>query len=336
MDNKITVVGNYSWDFYEKALVEGFRKQNITTVEYLIESKSIKNRLLNSKLLKEINNKFIEEILKQKPDVIFFYRTNEIYPKTLKIIKKELPEIKLILFHNDNPFYGLKHRIKYNLYLKCIKEVDLVYCYRPSNILDVKKYGAKKSKLLYPYYYSKNDLVKHIDFSKKKYDVVFIGHYEKNRAISINHLISRGIDVKVFGELKAWEESKNKFNWPNHILHPPVYNKDYTDTLNNSKIALCFLSRINNDVYTRRNFEIPASGTLALSEYTDELTKLFMDNKEILLFKDDTELYHKVQNVLKTKNQLKEMTLAGYNKVISAGNSENDRALQIINDISFI
>lgn len=335
MNKQIMIVGNYKWDMYEEALSDGFLKNNVNVLKYIVESWSLSNKLLNFRKLREINKEFVNTVIIKKPDALFFYRTNDIFPSSLRMIKENLPDVKIMIFHNDNPYIGFKNKLKYRLFLRCLKLADIVYVYRPSNILNAKNVGANNCKLLYPHFYSKNDLINNIDFEKKKYDVIFIGHYEENRAKSIAYLIDKGIDVRIFGSLSAWKISKEKFNWSEHVISPEVYGSEYKKTLSNAKLALCFLSRINHDVYTRRNFEIPATGTLTVSEYTDELTTIFEEDKEILLFKNNEELYTKISTILNSQKVLEEKTLAGYEKVKNGGHSEVDRAKQILNDLGW-
>jgi hypothetical protein len=333
MNKKIMVVGNYKWDIYEKALSEGFLQNGVEVSSYIVDSWSLSSKILNYKKLCDKNEKFINEVLAQQPDAIFLYRINDIFPKSLHQIKNRLPKIKIAIFHNDNPYIGFKNRVKYHLFLECIKIADLVYVYRPSNLHDVKQRGVKEPKLLYPHFYSKNDLVDHVDFSIKKYDVVFIGHYEKNRAESIDYLLKKGIDVKIFGPIASWEKIKNKYNWSNSVVNAPVFGDKYREALTQAKVALCFLSKINKDVYTRRNFEIPAAGTLTVGEYTVELTSLFREDEEILLFKNNLELYRKIDKVLTQHEFLKTKTIAAYNKIKFANHSEKDRAKQVLHDL---
>jgi hypothetical protein len=334
--NKIIVVGNYKWDFYEKALCDGFMKYGASIVPYIIESISLINKIIHFNKLKDINKQFISTIIKEQPYAIFLYRVNELFPSTLQQIKQKSSKTKIMLFHNDNPYIGFKNRLKYHLFLECIKIVDLVYVYRPSNLHNVKQRGVKEPKLLYPHFYSKNDLVDKINFSIKKYDVVFVGHYEKNRAESIDYLLKKGIAVKIFGPLSTWKNVQRMYNWKDGIINAPVFGDKYRETLSQSKLALCFLSKINKDVYTRRNFEIPAAGTLTVSEYTDELINIFRDNEEILLFKNNIELYDKVYSVLNAQEELEEKTLAGYKKVKNSGHSEKNRARQILLDLGWV
>jgi len=336
MGKKIMLVGNYRWDIYEKALSDGFMENGVHVISYVVESWSLKDKILNYKKLRSINEEFVNDVLEQHPDAIFLYRTNDLFPKSIQKIKKNLPMVKIAIFHNDNPYIGLKNKLKYHFFLSCIKLADLVYVYRPSNLEDVKKMGVQTSKLLYPHFYSTNNLVDKIDFSIKKYDVVFIGHYEKNRAESIDYLLKRGIRVKIFGSLSGWKKIKNKYGWTDDVINPPVYGDRYRETLSQAKLALCFLSKINHDVYTRRNFEIPASGTLCVSEYTDELTNIFREDEEILLFKNNYELHNKVAEVLNESEILEIKTALSYRRVINDKHSEINRAYQIINDLEVL
>ena len=98
-------------------------------------------------------------------------------------------------------------------------------------------------------------------------------------------------------------------------------------------MALCFLSKINKDVYTRRNFEIPAAGTIVVSEYTKELAELFEADKEIIMFNDKNEMVNKVKYFLNNDYLLSQLTKNAFNKIISAKHSEIDRAQQILNNI---
>ena len=138
------------------------------------------------------------------PDVIFLYRVNEIFEKTLKKIKKKYPYIQIVTYHNDNPYADLRRRVKYRNFLGCVNQSDIAYAYRPSDLKNLERYKAKKNLILRPYYYSKKDLVDCVPL-KKKDDVVFIGHYEDNRAQSINRLIKKGVRVRIYGDLNQWE-----------------------------------------------------------------------------------------------------------------------------------
>jgi spore maturation protein CgeB len=330
MLNKIMIVGDYKWNIYEEALIDGLEYHNIKCIRFETTNNGFISRILNFKKIIKNNNKLIEKVSTTLPDVIFFYRTNEVLTGTINKIKTLYPKIKLIAFHNDDPYVGFKNKLKFYLFLHLLPKMNLIYLYRPSNINDIKKIKVEK-KLFMPHYYTKKDLVESINFENKSLDIIFIGHYEPNRAEVIDYLIQNKIKVKIFGP--HWENTVKKYNWSEDTVNKPVYGNEYRNTIHKSKLAICFLSRINNDVYTRRNFEIPAAGTLTISEYTKELSIIFKDNEDILLFKNKEELLSKVENILNNPNKLKTLTNNSFNKIKSGKFSENDRAKQLIEDI---
>lgn len=331
MHKRVLVVGNFNWYFYEEALIEGFKSINVETFKFEIRTFDFKSKIFNFRELKGYNNELINVARSIEPDAVFFYRTNEVLPNTLKKLKVFLPSVKLLFYNNDNPFIGFKNKVKYSLYLKCLKYSDITYVYRPSNIADAKKWKAKNIKLLYPHYCTSIHLGNRTDYKEKLHDIVFIGHFEKNRGDYIDALVKANIKVKVFGD--GWNFISEKLKWPNEIVNKPVYRDKYRKTISDSKMALCFLSKLNNDVYTRRNFEIPAAGTIVVSEYTKELSQLFKADKEIIMFNDKNEMVDKVKYLLCNDDLLSQLTEFAYNKIISANHSEIDRAQQILNDI---
>ena len=80
-----------------------------------------------------------------------------------------------------------------------------------------------------------------------------------------------------------------------NIARLPIWGQDYIDLLSSHKIALCFLSKLNQDVYTRRCFEITASGTLLISEFSEELNLIFGDMYGAVLFKSAKEFQKKLK-----------------------------------------
>lgn len=330
---EILIVGNFNWYFYEEALIDGFDLTDYSATSYVIPTLGFRERIFNNKKLKEINRDFYQLILEKIPDCIFLYRVNELFSSTIHKIQNNYPSIKIICYHNDNPFKGMVNKIKFYNYLQIVPICDIVYVYRPSNLLQAKRLGARNVNLFYPYYCTKIHDKGLPKIGDKTIDVVFIGHYENNRADYINYLYVNSVDVKIYGP--GWERAKAKFNWPSKIVNAPVFGDAYSATIAKSKFALCFLSRINDDVYTRRNFEIPMAVTAVISERTKELQDIFIDKKEILLFDSKEELLDKIQNCLGDNDLIKKISEAGYKKVKSLGFSENDRARQIITDITY-
>ena len=84
-------------------------------------------------------------------------------------------------------------------------------------------------------------------------------------------------------------------------------------------IALCFLSKLNKDTYTRRCFEIPAIGSALFSEYSEYLANLFIDGTEAVFFRNQNELVEKVTYYLNHKDELEEIRKRGTERVSRDG-----------------
>lgn len=111
-------------------------------------------------------------------------------------------------------------------------------------------------------------------------DIVFAGHHEPDgRENYLKSLVKAGLHVRLFGG-KYWTpevlgETAQYFG----KVHE-VQGDDYAKALSGASMCLCFLSKLNRDTYTRRCFEIPACGSLLLSERTAHLQQLFREDEE--------------------------------------------------------
>ena len=248
-----------------------------------------------------------------------------ILPDTIKKIKEQYPEIKIILYHNDNPYIGIQNKFKYRHFLNSIKYADITAAYRPGDINFIRKLGGKKIKLLMPNYISYLHKPTAI---KKKVDVVFIGHYTKERADTMKYLYQKKIIFEVFGP--GWQKMKLNSLLKNSIKNKEIVDQDYVNKISESKIAISFLSKKNKDVYTRKCFEIPACGTLLLAPKTKELKKLFKDKKEVLLWSSDKDMLNKILNIINKEVKIKKISQLGNLRLKRDGHSEIDRAKEIL------
>ena len=342
MKKKILIAGSPAFmDIYEKPLAYGFQKNNCIVNIFKIYKKPtykkntpkiykfyeyiLLTRLRVSFFLKKINNSLVKKVKKFSPDIILLWRSTTILPKTVKKIKEISPKTKIILYHNDNPYIGLINKFKYRHFLNSIKYSDITAGYRPEDIKNIKKYGAKKIKLIMPNYISY--LHKPIS-AKKKIDVIFIGHYSEDRAQILNLLNEKKIKFEVYGP--GWENVKSKVLWKNKIKLKKIINQKYVNKISQSKIAIGFLSKKNKDVYTRRCFEIPACGTLLLAPETMELKKILKNQKEAIFWKSENEIANIIFNILNNKNKLNKISKKGMLRIKNNNHSEIDRAREIL------
>lgn len=336
-DLKILVVGDYSWPWYQDACVKsllslGYDAQGFGWSHYFQHSANNLSGSIYAKFLRAqnkfkwgpvihlINRRLIQKILEYRPKVIFFYNVQLIYAKTIQEIKRILPNTVLCQYANDNPFRRQASKLNWRHFVQSLPFFDIHFVYRSSNLDDFKSHGAQNVFLLRSYFIKEEDFEvpeAHIPHHFAS-DVVFAGHYEDDgRLEMLEAICTAGYHLKIFGS--GWERALKKISSHSPIrrLYPifPVVGADYRFALCGAKVALCFLSKLNEDTYTRRNFQIPAMNVAMLSEYSDDLVALFHPNTEACFFRNQVELLQQLNDLLKNSEYRTKIAMAGHARV---------------------
>jgi spore maturation protein CgeB len=342
MKMKVLIVGEFRWEIYEKAFYNAFKYMGYKTfkfewVEYLSNRNfptsiyyKFQNKYTLGPTITKINIDLINYCKDIKPQLVFIYRGTHLFPSTIK----KISELGSIVFgyNNDDPFSKVYPKYYWRHYIKGIKYYDHIFSYRKKNIDDYINIGYTRVSLLRSYYIkSRNYSIEQTTNKLYSSDVMFIGHFENDgRDDYMKSLTDEGIILRIYGDRESWKSSKH-FDVLDHLCGPIVQvRKDYNLAINSTKIALVFLSKINNDSYTRRCFEIPATKTFMLSEYTEDLDGLFKDHKEAVYFKNKRDFIDKVKFYLKNENLRKEIASAGYRRVINDGHEVQNRIKEIV------
>ena len=338
INKKIMIVGNFKWFWYQEACALALEKLGCSIHRfkffndfekrlpgrsepvYLSFWHYFQYRFHIGPIIWKTNDRLITCALREKPDIIWFYNVQLIKFKTIIKLKKLLPNATLVQYANDNPFSSKAKKGVWNNFLKSIHLFHIHFAYRLKNISDFKKYGAKSTHLLRSYFIPEEDYPINYNKIPEKFkcDVVFAGHYENDGRIEIlEEICKAGYKLNLFGggwnkvlkNLDPKSPLKDKF--PTY----PVTKKDYRYAISGAKVALCFLSKINLDTYTRRNFQIPAMKTAMLSEWSKDLASLFTENKDCLFFRDKKSLLKKLNKLISDKHYRKRIARSGFKKV---------------------
>jgi len=348
---KILIAADWHGDIYAQAFYDGFKhfsddvfkfswKEYFHHYQYSRRYETDNNRLkslyyrsqnkfLIGPVLWKINKDLIQQCEEIKPDLVFIYRGTHIYPATIEKLKEKLG-CKVFGYNNDDPFSDEYADYVWRYYKKSISYYDHIFSYRWKNFEDYKAIEYDKVSLLRSYYLKdKNFCIESPSVSNYKCDVIFIGHFEDDgRDEAIKLLFENGIDVKLYGT--GWEKS----GYYDYLIEKmgiikPLYD-DYNLALNSAKIALVFLSKLNNDTYTRRCFEIPATKTMMMAEHTDDLNTLFEEGKDAEYFKNKEELLQKVMFYLAHPKQISEIGQSGYDRLLYDGHEVVNRCREIL------
>lgn len=344
---KILVVGDGHSEIHEVAIAEAFRKlghsvgvfywdkyfsaNNIIARQWL----RAQNKFIFGPQIKKINCDLVAKAFQFKPDMIFIYRGTHVAPLTLSALKTQIPNCKVIGYNNDDPFAPTHPRWLWRHFMGGVPKYDLVLAYRHRNLQDLRCAGARRVELLRSWFVlGRNYPVVLSEKDKAQYecDVVFVGHYERDQRFALlESIVRRGWRLRLFGP---------GYDWDPVICRSPelgaqvpvrlVWGEDYNWALCGARIALCFLSKLNRDTYTRRCFEIPATRTLMLSEYTEDLASLFHEGEEADFFRSSEELMAKIELYLTDEPRRQAVAEAGFRRVHEDGHDVVSRMRQVL------
>lgn len=126
-------------------------------------------------------------------------------------------------------------------------------------------------------------------------------------------------------------------------LHHPITDKEMIKLYSESKINLGFLEvyTIDNDGHTitkqhlhLREFEIPMSGGLYFTNYSDELAEFYEPDKEVVIFRNEHELLDKARYYLANKKEAELIRKAGYKRAMQC-HTYQKRFQHLFNEMGF-
>jgi hypothetical protein len=355
---KILVVGDWHSELHEEAVYHalgslGHEESRFSWHQYfqpvgrgLTHNLSeiagrIQNRLIAGPLIARLNADFLQTAFRIHPDAIFIYRGTHITRDSLQKIKDALPNTVFVGYNNDDPFSKAHPHSLWKVFFGAVPVYDLILAYRHHNIDDFKKAGAKRVELLRSWFIPERNrpvILTQEEFTTYGSDVVFVGHYEDDGRVEyLEAVVAAGFKLRLFGPGYDWDPILKKsrilrFLSPVRLVWGDQYNK----ALCGAKIALNFLSKLNRDTYTRRCFEIPATRTLMMSEYTEDLANLYLEDREAVFFKSKDELIAKLEIYLADKGLRKSVAEAGYRRVLKDKHDVVSRMEQVIGFIEDI
>ena len=342
--NNIVLAGHWHSDVHEQPMRDALTRLGCTVHEFkwhtyydrpgdrgggISLSRRIQRRLAVGPVTNTLNNDLVAYVKSVQPDMVFVYRGDLIYEKTLRRLREACPGAILVGYNNDDPYSPRYPFWYWRHFIRAIPEYDLVLAYRHHNLADFTKAGAKNVRLMRSWFVPDRHFTLGTD---KKYDVVFIGHAEDDGRLEfLESIVEKGYRLGLFGPSHYWSNRLEKSAALVHLLPvEPVWGAEYNRVLNESKVALCFFSSLNRDTYTRRCFEIPATGTVMLAQYSDDLASMFEPDQEAVFFTSREEMLDKLNWLLENEDIRLRIGKAGQQKVNAAGHDVASRMRELL------
>lgn len=256
-------------------------------------------RSIKAKMNRELIDRVGRWIKEDDVDVIFTYLSGELVtPETMRALRGfRVPIINLAL--NDKEHFVGKIRNGQAMGSRDIcRFFDLCWTSAEDAL---KKYCVEDALPIYLPEGANPEIHRPYDVDKT-IDVSFVGQCYGNRPELIRKLALHGIRVEAYG-----------YGWPNG----PLSTDDMVRMYSRSKINLGFGGVVGHkDTYCLkgRDFEIPMSGGLYLTEYNRELEQFYNLGADMVTYTGFEDLVSKIQDLLSNPEKAEAIRKSGYQR----------------------
>lgn len=298
----------------------------------------IENKLvINGVRALALNEDLVKAVRHCSPDFVWIWRGVHIDSETIHALRA--CGCVVASYNNDDPF-SIQYDYASNVHLRrlwrrfrdTIPAYNIHFVYRPVNVDDYNRAGCHDVHVLPPYFLPDRDRPMTLTADdQKRYgcDIVFVGHHEDDGRVSyIRSLVDAGFSVRLFGTGWTRRALGRLGNYFNDVV--PVRDAEYAKALCAAKVCLAVFSRLNRDTYTRRTFEIPATRSVMLSEYSDDVSRWFQGGEEVVFFSTPDEMIEKARWLVSDATERARIAAAGYRRVVRDGHDVTNRMRQLL------
>ena len=255
----------------------------------------------------KLNKKLIETIANYVPDLIILGHADLIDITTLKFIKKNYPNIKIIQWFLDKMTEGWARNKK--RFLNKIELMDCNFCTTAPNVLSF----SKKNNV----YFIPNP--SDISFETKKcyenkypiYDLFFAMSHGVHRGILKKGKVDKRI---IFIEELIKKNVNLKINLHGAYNKQPIWSQDFTNSLYETKMALNLSQGKTTKYYSSdRVAQLIGNGILTFVDIKTQLTDFFT-NKEAVFYNSINDLSNKISFYSKNPKIRNKIAKAGRDK----------------------
>jgi spore maturation protein CgeB len=277
------------------------------------------------------NRRILDAAKTERPDVLLVDNSKVLHREVLLDVKQH---VGALVYYSPDDMLA-PHFMKEPL-RRSLDVWDIIFTTKTYNVEELRALGVKRPILAGNAYdpgLHRPMSAEEVGVEFEKYDVVFVGAFERERFRSLLALAKAGLSVLVHGVPARLSGNGWAVAHPNLTLRRPAYAEDYARVLHHGKIALCFLRKINRDRITTRSIEIPAMERPMLAEKTEEHDSHFVDGLEYQGFENDADMTEKARALLACSDRRQSIALAGRKRCEASGYSTFARARQMIDEI---
>lgn len=297
---KIVIFGsNNSWSierFYKKYLselgcdVQIFDSNLYYRTDSLLDK--VKYRYFPKLIYKNLNKSLVNEIDWSKIDVLWVFKGIELFYSTLEIIKRH--NVFLANYNPDHPYIRSFYSSGSLELVNAIPLYNVHFSYSKYVLKKIKK-TTHCDVVLLPFAFESSLLpINELIESEERIKPCFVGNPDSFRINLIKKIISRGFNIAVYGN--GWEQ----YFGNNKLVEccGVAMTSDLYKILRNYRVQLNIFRPHNIGSHNMRTFEIAGVGGIQLAPYSEDHINFFNESSEIFLYKNDEELFEKLNYLL--------------------------------------
>ena len=278
-------------------------------------------RFINKRI---VNKQLIRTVRNFKPDVIFCIKAETITAKTIKTIKQVCAPI-IINFYPDSPFAIWNGNSTPDL-LESLPFYDHFLIWAHEFIPALISGGCKKVSY-FPFAFDEeifdsSSVLRGVPGGThacgtpggNNSDVCFVGTWEPDREKWLTALCEKlpGLDLALWGNEWSKKIARDSV-LHNKIRGEAIYGARMRKVFTGSKIVLNFVRQQNIQAHNMRTFEVPASNSFLLTQWThDQANVLFKEGESIACFTTVDDLVQKITYYMAHEEERCAITQKGF------------------------
>jgi spore maturation protein CgeB len=247
----------------------------------------------------DLNRQFLEEVQKEKPDIIFCVLLGyEIWLETFDLVRKNCSAI-IINWSTDDSW-------KYEQFSRFVAPAFDIYAttYLPAAAKSRK--DGHRNFVLTQWGANAENLAEPLPAKECRYKISFIGSAYGNRPKWIEKLSKRGINVTCFGH--GWPNGPVEAKEIPHIIRESVISLNFGD----SELKLRGIIPFRSRQIKARIFEVPGEGGFLVTENAHGLEEYYVPGKEMIVFEGISDLVGKIRYFLDHEPERDRIARAGH------------------------
>lgn len=268
--------------------------------QYSADWHNEKKQLFNEELIERV----VAEHAVKPIDIFFSYLSGRwVFPETINIIRSMDIVAINISFDDRQSFWGTREATGYGGNAEIAPAYDV--CITCQNRDDVMKYAAVGANPVFlPPAGNQNLFARSEPRVIRPIPVSFVGQKYGVREEIIEYLMTRGIRLCVRG-----------VGWPLGAVSGQDMLGIYMDSL--LTLGFGYVGGGTEVICLKgRDFEIPLTGTAYLTTYNKHLAEFFVEDEEILFYRDKRDLLEKIDYYTNHPDQAIKIGLAGRNRAL--------------------